>query len=91
MQLFFNSELSLDKDQIQFSKEESKHIVRVLRKSVGDILRITNGKGVLFTSEIISSDQKKCIAKVISSEVKPKRNYSLHLAVAPTKMNDRYE
>lgn len=91
MQLFFNSELSQDKDQIQFSKEESKHIVRVLRKSVGDILFITNGKGNLFTSEIISADQKKCIANIISSETKPKRDYSLHMVVAPTKINDRYE
>ncbi|WP_425075511.1 16S rRNA (uracil(1498)-N(3))-methyltransferase [Psychroserpens sp. S379A] len=91
MQLFYNSELSQDKSQIQFSKEESKHIVRVLRKSEGDTLYITNGKGVLFTSEIISADQKHCIAKVVTSEIKPKRNYTLHLVVAPTKMNDRYE
>ena len=52
MQLFFNSELRQDSNQIEFSKEESRHIIRVLRKSVGDILYITNGKGCLFTSEI---------------------------------------
>ena len=91
MQLFFNSELSQDTDQIRFSKEESKHIVKVLRKSVGDTLYITNGKGVLFTSEIISADQKNCVANIMSSEIKPKRSYNLHIAVAPTKMNDRYE
>lgn len=91
MQVFFNSELSLDSNQIQFSKEESKHIVRVLRKSVGDKLFITNGKGILFESEITSADQKKCSAKIISYETKPQKSYKLHLAVAPTKMNDRYE
>ena len=91
MQLFFNSELSIDNNQIQFSKEESKHIVRVLRKSVGDKLFITNGKGTMFESEITSADQNKCCAKIISSQIKPQKNYKLHLAVAPTKMNDRYE
>lgn len=91
MQLFYNSELSQDNDQILFTKEESKHIVRVLRKSVGDTLHITNGKGILFTAEIILADQKRCLANIIASEIKPKRNYELHLAVAPTKMNDRYE
>lgn len=91
MQLFFNSELSQEDDQIQFSKEESKHIIKVLRKSHGDTLYITNGKGVLFTSEIISADQKNCTSKIISYEIQPKRGYNLHLAVAPTKMNDRYE
>ena len=34
---------------------------------------------------------KKCIVKVLSKEHKLKRNYKLHLAVAPTKMNDRFE
>ena len=91
MQLFFNSELTQDKDHIQFSKEESRHIVKVLRKTVGDTLHITNGKGDLFTSEIISSDIKNCQAKIVSFETQPPRTYQLHLAVAPTKMNDRYE
>jgi 16S rRNA (uracil1498-N3)-methyltransferase len=91
MQLFYNSELSQNQDEIQFAKEESKHIVRVLRKSVGDILYITNGKGALFTAEITSADQKNCKANITASEIQSKRDYKLHLAVAPTKMNDRYE
>ena len=45
MQLFYNSEISLETKQITFDKIESKHIVRVLRKTEGDILKITNGKG----------------------------------------------
>jgi len=32
MQLFYNSEISLETKQITFDKIESKHIVRVLRK-----------------------------------------------------------
>lgn len=91
MQLFYNSELSKAQNQIQFSKEESKHIARVLRKSVGDTLHITNGKGLLFNSEIIIADQKACVAKILSSEKQKQRPYKLNLAVAPTKMNDRFE
>jgi len=33
----------------------------------------------------------KCTAKIISQKQQPKRDYNLHLAVAPTKINDRYE
>ena len=91
MQLFYNPNILEDTVEISFSKEESRHIVKVLRKSVGDILYITNGFGWLFTSEIINADIKKCIVKVLSKEHKLKRNYKLHLAVAPTKMNDRFE
>jgi 16S rRNA (uracil1498-N3)-methyltransferase len=91
MQLFFNPDILENTSQITFSKDESKHIVKVLRKSVGDTLHITNGKGWLFTSELLTSDIKSCSVVVTSKVLQPKRNYQLHLAVAPTKMNDRYE
>lgn len=91
MQLFYNPNITETTAQFSFDKEESRHITKVLRKSVGDILHITNGNGWLFTAKIIVSDVKNCLAMVISKEFKPRHNYALHLAVAPTKMNDRYE
>lgn len=91
MQLFYNPNILKSTSQFTFNKEESKHIVKVLRKNIGDALHITNGKGWLFTAEILINDIKKCTVKVVSKTQQPKRNYNLHLAVAPTKMNDRYE
>jgi len=91
MQLFYNAEISEENRVITFSKEESRHIVKVLRKSVGDTLQITNGQGWLFSAEIISADAKYCKAEIKASNFQLARNYNLHLAVAPTKMNDRYE
>ncbi|MCF8274835.1 MAG: 16S rRNA (uracil(1498)-N(3))-methyltransferase [Flavobacteriaceae bacterium] len=91
MQLFYNPEISEHTKQLSFDKEESKHIVKVLRKTSGDVLYITNGNGWLFTAEITIPDIKNCVAKIISKELKQKHKYHLHLAVAPTKMNDRYE
>ena len=52
MQLFYNPEITESTKQFSFEKEESKHIVKVLRKSTGDTLFITNGKGWLFTAAI---------------------------------------
>src|SRR5690606_6983958 len=72
-------------------KEESRHIVKVLRKTEGDILHITNGLGWLFTAEISVADIKNCVVFVIKKEKQEKKSYQVHLAVAPTKMNDRYE
>ena len=92
MQLFYNSEITEETKQITFDKIESKHIVRVLRKQVNDILKITNGKGFLFDVKIIIASDKKCLAEVVNSEEKPKPwNYYLHIAIAPTKINDRIE
>lgn len=91
MQLFYNPDISANTTQFSFSKEESKHIVKVLRKNSGDTLNITNGNGWLFTAEVTIPDIKKCTVSIISKKLQEKREYSLHLAVAPTKMNDRYE
>lgn len=91
MQLFYNPDISETTSSFTFDKEESKHIVKVLRKSVGDVLHITNGKGWLFDAEIINADIKKCQVTISNAKQQPKRDYQLHLAVAPTKMNDRFE
>ena len=74
-----------------FLRDESKHIVKVLRKKEGDILLLTNGKGVVFETELLEANHNSCIAKVISAKEDPLPSYHLHMAVAPTKMNDRYE
>ncbi|WP_421807499.1 16S rRNA (uracil(1498)-N(3))-methyltransferase [Flagellimonas sp.] len=91
MQLFYNATLDNSAKQFTFPPDESKHIVKVLRKSEGDVLHITNGKGYLFEAKILDADQKKCRAEIISQQKSIPKRYHLHLAVAPTKMNDRYE
>lgn len=91
MQLFYHPHISENDQQLIFPRDESKHITRVLRKKTGDTLTITNGKGLLFIAEIIQDDMKQCIARIISSEKQPAPPYHLHMIVAPTKMNDRYE
>lgn len=91
MQLFYNSDISEQNNSFTFPKDESRHIVKVLRKKVGDTLYITNGKGFLFTAKITIADQKNCVVSIENSEFKKPTDYQLHLAVAPTKMNDRYE
>lgn len=91
MQLFYNPDINESTKEFSFSKEESNHIVKVLRKNMGDTLYITNGNGWLFTAEITLADIKKCLVRIIDKSLQPKKNYQLHLAVAPTKMNDRYE
>lgn len=91
MQLFFAPELSEDHSEYIFDKEESKHIVKVLRKQEGDILHITNGKGILFESAISLASEKKCVVTINKFDRTSPRSFRIHLAVAPTKMNERYE
>jgi 16S rRNA (uracil1498-N3)-methyltransferase len=91
MQLFYNPNISKLEKEVTFDKEESRHIVKVLRMKDGDTFKITNGKGSFFSAEIINANPKGCLVKIISEEMQQPLPYRLHLAVAPTKLNDRYE
>lgn len=91
MQLFYNSALDASTETFNFSKDESRHIVKVLRKSTGDLLTITNGKGWMFEAEVVIPNHNKCVVNILKSTFEAPRPYTIHLAVAPTKMNDRYE
>ena len=89
MQLFFTENT---KKEFLLSKEESKHITKVLRKNVGDKINFTDGKGNLLVSEIIISDRRNTQVKVIEKISKKKQhNYHLHIAISPTKNMDRFE
>ena len=92
MQLFYNKDITSNNSQFTFDKTESRHIVKVLRKKEDDLLHITNGKNELFTVKIILANDKRCLVEIINSETKTKPwNYNLHVAIAPTKNNDRLE
>ncbi|MEX0289845.1 MAG: 16S rRNA (uracil(1498)-N(3))-methyltransferase [Flavobacteriaceae bacterium] len=91
MQLFYNPRLDGSATQFSFDQEESKHIVKVLRRKEGNELHITNGKGSLFKAVIIDADPKRCKAQIQETEKHHEKMHSLHMAVAPTKMNDRFE
>ncbi len=92
MQLFYNSTIKETDKDFTFDKEESRHIVRVLRKKEEDVIYITNGKGYLFTSKIINANDKRCNISILKTDYyKNTLNYQLHIAIAPTKNNQRFE
>lgn len=91
MQLFYNSDIKQGDITFFFDKEESKHIVKVLRKKESDKIFITNGLGYLFESEIILASEKKCEVKITKETFQEPDKFYTHIAVAPTKMNDRLE
>jgi 16S rRNA (uracil1498-N3)-methyltransferase len=74
-----------------FNREESGHIVRVLRLQEGEIIYLTDGKGTLYECEITSADPKHCVVKLISTTLISQNPHTLHVAIAPTKNISRFE
>lgn len=91
MDLFFLPDLIQTDTRVVFSREESKHIARVMRKSVGDLLQVTNGKGLEMTIELEQIGQSKVIGNPIQSILHSPLPYQLHIAIAPTKNINRLE
>jgi len=91
MNLFYAPDIQPDSKSYVFDKDESRHISKVLRKRIGDKLFLTNGKGWLFEAEITDDNPKKTQAKIVAQQKKEKRNFKLHIAMAPTKSNERFE
>ena len=90
MQLFYFPDIK--EKEYTLTEEESKHSIRVLRLKIGDIIHITDGNGNMLQTELVDDHPKKCRVKIIDKKTEfGKKDFYLHLAVAPTKNNSRYE
>lgn len=90
MELFYSRDIE---DGIcRLDQDESGHCIKVLRHKCGDDINIIDGCGTLYRCRITSDSHKKVEAEVLSSEKDwGSHPYRLHMAVCPTKNNDRYE
>ena len=90
MQLFYIPEIK--NNEAILDPVESKHAVKVLRLTNGSNVQIVDGKGGFYEAEIADANPKKCRLKIRNSTQNfGKRNFRLHVAIAPTKNNDRLE
>ena len=90
MQLFYSPEIT--NQQFHLSADESRHAIKVLRKGEGERLRVVDGEGGYYEVEITIANHKKCEFLVVDKvEQYNPIPYRLHIAIAPTKNNDRFE
>ena len=76
----------------ELTKEDTQHAVRVLRMTEGDELWLMDGRGVFYRAEIAAASNHKCAYRILETlpQERAWRGH-LHLAMAPTKLNDRTE
>ena len=91
MLLFFDNSLHADLHEFTFSKEESIHLAKVLRKKVGDQITITDGNGLEWKGFLTHVSPNSSKAKKNKSLHHEKSNKQIHLAITPTKNNNRME
>ena len=74
------------------SEEESQHAVRVLRLQAGDELEVVDGAGGYYLAVVTNPHPKHCEFQIKETITEyGKRDYRLHIAIAPTKNIERLE
>ena len=72
--------------------DEAAHVLKVLRLKAGDELLLTDGCGHISRAEITLASGHHCQYRLIETQtVLPQWQGRVHLAIAPTKMNERME
>ena len=89
MNLFY-SNFNESQDEIVVNENDSKHIIRSYRKSIGDIIKFTNGDGLLVEAKITEKG-KKIKAKILNVLKKKRDKVSIHIAISPLKNPSRIE
>lgn len=73
-------------------EEESQHAVKVLRLQTGDAMTVVDGVGGYYEARITHPHPKHCEFEIVKSIAGfGKRDYKLHIAIAPTKNIERLE
>ena len=90
MEIFYSNDIG--NGICRLDKDESAHCTKVLRHRCGDEISVIDGCGTLYRCRITSDNPKGAEAIILSSEDNwGSHPYRLHMAVCPTKNNDRYE
>ena len=80
------------RSRVELPQDEANHATRVLRLAEGDDFFIMDGEGYFFRAIITVATNHRCLYKII--DIMPQERAwegHIHLAMAPTKLNDRTE
>jgi 16S rRNA (uracil1498-N3)-methyltransferase len=90
MNIFYAPDIAFP--EVTLSPEESAHCVRVLRLGAGEKVQVIDGNGGYYNAVVAIPDTKHCKLTVTETIEKRARNdYTVHIAIAPTKNMDRFE
>lgn len=70
---------------------DSLHCTKVLRKKVGDVIQVTDGKGLWLQCLISDPNPKKCGVRILDKKMVALPKRKVGLAICPTKNADRIE
>jgi 16S rRNA (uracil1498-N3)-methyltransferase len=89
--LFYQSNLSTDLSILSLEEDTRKHVVTVLRMKEGDVMMLTNGKGLSAHATIQRKDKKQVHVAVDRFQEHTRKETSISLGISLLKNNTRFE
>lgn len=91
MNIFYSAQ-AVYNEFCELDENESHHLIKVLRKKVGEELYVFDGKGNLFDARIESIAKNTAVVRIIRLVEKEDANKpKLHIAIALPKNSERFE
>jgi len=88
---FYEENVATGQALVVLSEETSKHCVQVLRMKPGEQMELTNGRGSLFTAEIVRDNKRACEVKIISERLIDKPAKHISIGISLLKNASRFE
>lgn len=89
MRYFYSNQI-LD-DRIDFEQEEAMHIIKSMRRRSGERIEVLDGLGHHYTCILQLEGRNNAWGQIVEKRQLASDRYQLHLALAPTKNQARFE
>ena len=91
MNLFYSGNIDNEKTQIVLTNQEHAHLSKVLRKSTGDLINVTDGLGYIYKCRIDEIVKGSTTLSVLNSYYDNTEYPQLTIAISITKKISRFE
>ena len=88
---FYIEDIANNNELVELDEDTSKHVVGVLRMKAGERIHLTEGKGNLFTAEIVKDHKKKCVVKLAGTVFTVRDSRKICIGISLLKNNNRLE
>ncbi len=88
--VFYSAEINAQSDEHVLNEDTSKHIVQVLRMKRDEHLKVSNGNGYMFTTQIIDDHKKRVVVKITDTSFEP-APANISIGISMVKNVQRFE
>ena len=91
MNLFYSPHIDNNNKTITLEDQENRHLVKVLRKTKGDLVKVTDGNGNIYDCNIIEINKNSTKLNINNSKLIKSNSPSLKIGISLTKKTERFE